>query len=104
MLALTVKSYYVDVALKLLYHHKKELALATDKNALHALARNPSLLDEAKQPLFRRLLGTSKFSIVNVDAGNISFKIYTNSGQKNILSKREEIGPMQCPLCPFKCM
>ncbi|KAK1355033.1 PGG domain-containing protein [Heracleum sosnowskyi] len=45
-----------DVALKLLHHHKKELALATDKNALHVLARNPSVFEGTRQPIFWRLL------------------------------------------------
>ncbi|KAL8093773.1 uncharacterized protein LOC141688810 [Apium graveolens] len=45
-----------DVALKLLDHHKKELALATDKNALHVLAKNPSVFDGTRQPIFWRLL------------------------------------------------
>lgn len=53
---------FVDVALKLLLHHKKELALATDKNALHVLARNPSVFDRTRQPIFWRLLNKSKLS------------------------------------------
>ncbi|XP_017237648.1 uncharacterized protein LOC108210758 isoform X2 [Daucus carota subsp. sativus] len=47
-----------DVSLKLLHHHKKELALATDKNALHVLAKNPSVFDGTRQPIFWRLLNT----------------------------------------------
>ncbi|XP_074354237.1 uncharacterized protein LOC141693129 isoform X1 [Apium graveolens] len=45
-----------DVALKLLQHHKKKLALVTDKNALHVLARNPSEFAGKRQPVFWRLL------------------------------------------------
>ncbi|KAK1355208.1 PGG domain-containing protein [Heracleum sosnowskyi] len=45
-----------DVALKLLHHHKKELAVATDKNALHVLARNPSVFARTRRHVFWRLL------------------------------------------------
>ncbi|XP_017243138.1 ankyrin repeat-containing protein ITN1-like isoform X2 [Daucus carota subsp. sativus] len=45
-----------DVALKLLDKHKKKLALATDKNALHILARNPSEFAGIRQPVYWRLL------------------------------------------------
>ncbi|XP_074351048.1 uncharacterized protein LOC141690247 isoform X1 [Apium graveolens] len=47
-----------DVALKLLHHHKEKLALATDQNALHVLARNPTKLVGTRQPVFWRLLNT----------------------------------------------
>ncbi|KAK1355034.1 Ankyrin repeat-containing protein [Heracleum sosnowskyi] len=45
-----------DVALELLQYHKKELALETDKNALHVLARNPSVFEGARLPILWRLL------------------------------------------------
>ncbi|XP_063945559.1 ankyrin repeat-containing protein NPR4-like isoform X3 [Daucus carota subsp. sativus] len=51
----------LDIALKLLHHHKKELALATDKNALHVLARNPSVLEETTQAFFWRLFNPLLF-------------------------------------------
>ncbi|KAK1355082.1 PGG domain-containing protein [Heracleum sosnowskyi] len=58
LLQACISANLYDIALELLHHHKKELALATDKNALHALARNPSLLDETSQPLFGKLFNT----------------------------------------------
>nr|XP_017217486.1 PREDICTED: uncharacterized protein LOC108195065 [Daucus carota subsp. sativus] len=49
-----------DVALQLLEveHHKKELALTTDKNALLVLAKNPPVFAGTAQSVFWRLLNT----------------------------------------------
>ncbi|WOH10671.1 hypothetical protein DCAR_0730141 [Daucus carota subsp. sativus] len=53
-----------DVALQLLEveHHKKELALTTDKNALLVLAKNPPVFAGTAQSVFWRLLNTGKLS------------------------------------------
>ena len=57
--------FFEDVALKLLDKHKEKLALATDKNALHILARNPSEFAGIRQPVYWRLLNKSKFDAYN---------------------------------------
>ncbi|KAK1355080.1 PGG domain-containing protein [Heracleum sosnowskyi] len=53
-----IRANQYDIALNLLQHHKEILALATDNNALHVLARKPSAFARTRQTVFWRLLNT----------------------------------------------
>ena len=62
-------------------HHKKELALTTDKNALLVLAKNPPVFAGTAQSVFWRLLNTGKLSaselIIPYDPVCMQYIIYT---------------------------